>query len=201
MAVISLPNNLGIAEFAWGVIDYELEESSDATGASASRIIGPPRWTAHMVSKENMELDQAGLWEYIILSLRGDNVLALHDIVRVAPQGTMRGNPTLAAGLSIGDTSATFNSASGTLKRGDLLQFGTGFGTSQLVKVSADMTFPGTVNFQNPIRKAISSGSAVIWDKPVAYFRKVSRQSTLGTYRLDGLGQGDFSLDLVERFG
>lgn len=201
MSVITLPSNFGIAEFAWGCTDYELEENSDSTGDSASRIIGPPRWTAHMNSKENMTLEQAALWEYVTLSLRGDNVLALYDIVRLAPQGTMRGSPTLAAGLAVGATTATFNSASGTLKRGDLLQFSTGFGTSQLVKVAADLTFPGTVSFFNPIRKAIAIDAPVTWDKPVAYFRRINQAATLGTYKLDALGQGDFSLDLMERFG
>ena len=201
MAIITLPSNLGIAEFSWGCTDYELEESSDSTGDSAARIIGPPRWTAHIVSKENMSLDQAAKWENLILSLRGDNVLAMYDIVRTEPQGSMRGSPTLTSTLAVGDTSATFTSASGTLKQGDLLQIGTGLGTSQLIKVAADLTFPATVTFNNPIRKSIASGAAIQWNKPVAYFRRVNRAATLGTYKLDGLGQGDFAIDLMERFG
>lgn len=201
MATIAFPANLGVAQFSWGCIDYEMEESSDATGASASRIIGPPRWTAHLTSKEDMTLNQAALWEWLILSLRGDNVLAMYDIVRTAPQGTMRGTPTLASPLVVGAISASFTGASGTLLRGDMLQIGTGIGTSQLIKVANDVTFPGAVSFNNPIRKAITAGAAITWDKPVAYFRRVNRSATLGTYTLQGTGQGDFSLDLVERFG
>lgn len=203
MAVVALPNALKISEFALGVINYELEESSGNTGTTRARIIAPPRWAAHVVSNPDMDLAEASRWETLMLQLRGSNVLALYDIVRQAPRGTLRGAPTLTTSLAVGDEVATFGSAAGTLFQGDWIQIGTGFGTSQLVKLTANATAVAgsiTVNFANPIRKAISSGAALVWDKPVCYYRRTSRQATLGTYTVNIAAQGGFSMDLVERF-
>lgn len=203
MSVITLPTALKISEFAIGVIDYELEEMSENTGTTKARIIAPPRWTAHMVSNSDMTLLEASRWEAVILSLRGSNVLALYDIVRQAPQGTLRGAPTLTTTLAVGDESATFGSASGTLLQGDWVQIGTGFGVSQLVKVSADATAAAgsiTFGFSNPIRRTIAASAALVWDKPVGYYRRSNKSATLGTYTVNIAAQGDFSLDLMERF-
>lgn len=203
MSIIALPLNLAYNEFAWGVNTYELEESSDQTGNTATRIIAPPRWTAHFTSIHQMTLVQAARWEALMLSLRGGNVLALYDVVRYNPAGSLRGSPTLASSLAVGATTATFSSAAGGVKQGDWLQFGSGFGSSQLVKIMADADPSGgslSVVFENPIRKVISSGSVVVWDKPVAYFRRTSRSATLGMYDTSGTGQGGFSVDLMERF-
>lgn len=203
MSIVTLPNALKYNQFAWGVNNYEMEETADSTGDSAARIIGPPRWTAHFTSNDDMDLAEAARWEWLMLQLRGDNCLALYDIVRLAPQGTMRGTPTLAANIAVGDTSATIT-ASGTLKQGDRLGFGTGLGTSQLIIVAADAAASSgtiTFTFNNPARIAFSSGTSVIWDKPVAYFRRTNRAATLGRYSATSLSQGGFSLDLMERFG
>jgi hypothetical protein len=203
MAVIALPNALKISEFALGVINYELEEASAGVGSTRARIIAPPRWTAHVVSNADMDLAEASRWETLMLQLRGSNVLALYDIVRQAPRGTLRGSPTLTTSLAVGEEAATFGSAAGTLLQGDWIQIGTGFGTSQLVKLTANATAAAgsiTISFANPIRKAISSGSALIWDKPVGYYRRTNRQATLGNYTVNIAAQGGFSMDLTERF-
>lgn len=204
MSTITLPLNLKIGTFAWDVLTFEQEEMSDANGESASRITSPPRWMASITSNEDMDLDEASRWEAMILSLRGDNVLAVYDIVRYNPRGTMRGTPTLTSTLAVGATSATLSSASGTLKQGDWLQIGTGLGTSQLIKVAADAEAAAgsiTFSFNNPIRKSIAAAATIVWDRPVAYFRNRSKRSSLGSYSNETLGQGGFTLELVERFG
>lgn len=203
MSIIALPANLKYNQYAWGVIDYEMLESSDATGSSAARILGPSRWSLHFTSNADMDLAEAARWEYLHLKLRGANVLAAYDIVRKAPVGTMRGTPTVSASVAAGATSMSIT-ATGTLKRGDRLGVGTGLGTSQLIIVENDATAAAgtiTFDFNNPARIAFSIGTAITWDKPVAYFRKTNKQATLGTYSTEGTGQGDFSFDLMESFG
>lgn len=202
MNIITLPTALKIKEFVNGVVDYQLTESSDATGASKDRIIGPSRWSLHIVSNSDMDLAEASRWEALILSLRGAAVLAAYDIVRQLPRGTMRGSPVLAATLNVGDTTAQIT-GSGSLETGDWLQFGTGYGTSQRVKVMAPTSAISgtiTVQFSNPIRKAIAAGSTVTWYRPVSYFRRTNLSGSLGTYTVNIGAQGDFALDLLERF-
>ncbi len=203
MSVIALPANLKYNQYAWGVIDYELQEVSDTTGDSAARILGPSRWSLHFTSNPDMDLTEAARWEYLTLKLRGGNVLAAYDIVRKAPTGTMRGTPTISASVAVGATTMSIN-ATGTLSRGDRLGVGTGLGTSQLIIVENDATASAgviTFDFNNPARIAFSVGTTITWDKPVAYFRKINKQATLGTYSIEGMGQGDFTFDLVESFG
>ena len=203
MSIIALPLNLKYNQYAWGLIDYEMQESSNSTGDSASRIVGPSRWSLHFTSNPDMELAEAARWEYLMLKLRGDNVLAAYDIVRKQPVGTMRGTPTVSAPVAMGATSMSI-AATGTLKQGDRLGIGTGLGTSQLIIVEEDaaaVTGVITFSFNNPARIAYSAGTTITWDKPVAYFRKLNKQATFGTYSTEGNGQGDFSLDLLESFG
>lgn len=203
MAIVTLPLNLSYREFHWGVLDYELQEMSEPTGDTADRILGPSRWSAHLVSNDDMPLSEAARWEWLVLNLRGGNVLAIYDIVRKQPSGTMRGSPVLAASAAVGATSCQITTT-GTLKLGDWFGIGTGFGTSQLVKVAADaspVTGTLTVTFNQPLRKAYAAGTAVVWDKPVAYMKRMNKQATLGQYGVQGTGQGGFTIDLMERFG
>jgi hypothetical protein len=202
MSVIVLPTALSLKDYAWGVIDYSLMESSSISGAEAERPLSPPRWTAHLISNDSLTPSEAARWEALILALRGDNVLALYDITNQAPRGTMRGSPTLAASVAIGATSCQINTT-GTLLQGDNIGLGSGFGTSQLLKVAADASpvlSVLTVTFNNPSRRVYNSGSAVTWDKPVAYMRRTNKQATLGTWTDQGTGRGGFVIELMERF-
>lgn len=109
MSIVTWPDGLSIpAEFSLGQQRYDMTESSDSTGADAARLLGPPRWTVSLRSIEAMTLSEAGLWEAMLLQLRGRvNHLALHDPVRAAPRGTLRGAPLLNAAASAGATSIT----------------------------------------------------------------------------------------------
>lgn len=79
---------------------------------------------------------------------------------RPAPLGTMRGAPTLsAAAAQLANVISI--SGTGTLKAGDHLGI-----AGQLVRVMADATLPGAVEIQPRLRQAVTSGTAVIWDKP-----------------------------------
>lgn len=108
MSIVTWPTGLSVpASFTLGQQRYDMTESSDSTGADAARLLGPPRWTVSLRSVELMPLADAGLWEAMLLQLRGRvNHLAVYDPVRVAPRGTLRGAPTLNATVSAGATSA-----------------------------------------------------------------------------------------------
>jgi hypothetical protein len=151
MSVITQPTTIKLADFSFGQNRYDTEERSDSTGSEAARLLGPPRWTCSITSGEHMTLIEAGVWRAWLRSGRGKvNVFAIYDPVRQAPQGTMRGSPRLAAQLAAGAVTATLIGGTwGTLKRGDLLQFGTGVGTSQLVEVATDASPTGTGSTAN----------------------------------------------------
>lgn len=162
MALITYPTGLRVDSFAFGgQVTYDMAETSDATGDTATRMFGPPRWTASISSAINV-ITNASKWEGFLLRMRGKvNTLALYDIYCPAPRGTMRGAPFLSAVLAQGATTMTLNGASGTLLTGDWLQVNSGLGSSQLVKVVADavsnVPSPATVTWRN------SSSAAVTW--------------------------------------
>lgn len=211
MAIITLPTTLPLgAQVTWGQRRYDLTTVSDTTGTEQVRAMSPPRWTLGLQSPDAVSIasGQAAQWQALLLQLRGRvNVLAAFDPVRPRPRGTMRGTITLASTSAQGATSATVTAGSGqastTLLAGDWLQLGTGAGTSQLVMLTANATANGsgsaTINFEPPLRQAFPSGTAVTWDRPLAYFRATS-QATSWTYGAAGLTASGMALDLLETF-
>lgn len=201
MSVISMATTFMFG--AWGLeqIGYDMVESSDPTGADALRIFGPPRWKVSLSAPDDQSLTQAADWEVLVMSLRrGVNCLAVWDPVRVAPRGTLRGTNTLNGAAALGATTAAITGASGTLLKGDWLELGVrGPGTSQLVKVMADMTAPGTVTFEPPLRAGLLTGVAVTWDHPCFYARTVNK-STKWNYKTGNVNVDGFALDLLETF-
>jgi len=107
MAVITWPAALKPpAEFSVSQARYDIVESSDATGSQSARLFGPPRWRISLRSIDAYSLRDAGVYEAMLLQLRGGiNHLALHDPVRAQPQGTLRGSPALHATAAAGATS------------------------------------------------------------------------------------------------
>lgn len=114
----------------------------------------------------------AGTVEAFFFRLRGGvhRVRAWH-FSRPVPIGTMRGSPTLSASVARGATAIaiTGGTANSTLKAGDMLGL-----SGQLVMVADDITLngsgAGTVNIVHRIRATITSGTAVVWNKPTAEF-------------------------------
>lgn len=203
MSIITLPVGLELViGIGFGQARYDMVESSDATGAENARLFGPPRWRASLLSPSAMRANRAAQWEALVLRLRGSiNRLAVHDPVRPVPLGSMRGSPVLAATAAAGADTASIT-ATGTLLAGDWLQFGTGLGSSQLVKVMEDATASAgaiAVQFEPPLRKAYAAGTVVTWDKPLAYYRAIGNAPSW-TYSKNGLASGGFALDLLEAF-
>ena len=141
--------------------------------------------------------------ERLTLALRGSiNHVAAWDVGHPAPSGTMRGTPTLNAGVSAGATTLVLATGQpgATLLQGDKIQLGTGLGTSQMVMVLLDAVANGsgvlTVTTEPPLRLGFAGGTAVTWNRPRAYFKQSSARSTW-SYAPSGVVTG-MSIDLLE---
>jgi hypothetical protein len=204
MAVITLPTNfpLGVGS-GMGQARYDLVSRSDPSGAEQARLFGPPRWTLRLVQPPAMTTAQAGAWLATVARLRGKvNHLAAGNPAQRAPRGTLRGAIVLAGAHALGATTLSIGgTATGTLLQGDLLQVGTGVGTSQLVMVVADVATDGvgaaSVSIEPPLRTAFASGTSVTWDAPVAYFR-TSNEATQWSYGPAAAVVTGMALDLLE---
>lgn len=207
MAIITWPSGLALpAECGISQARYDMAESSDSTGHRADRLLGPPRWRMSLRSIDAFTLADAGVYEAMLLKLRGAvNHLAMFDPVRQAPQGTMRGTLTIdgshAAGAVAVNLAGGAGEAGKTLLAGDWLQIGTGLGTSQLVKVVTGGTADGSgdiaVTVEPPLRLAFSNGTAVAWDKPLAYYKQLGAPQW--SYRPAlRFKQSGFAIDLLE---
>lgn len=210
MAVITLPSALAIASRSgntFGQRRFDLVGAGDAAGTSQVRLFGPPKWAMSLRCPEGVTINEGVEWETLLLQLRGAiNHLQAWDVNRPAPRGTMRGTLTLSGAVAAGATTASITGGAGqagtTLRKGDPLQFGTGVGTSQLVRVTADATANGSgvisVTFEPPARIAFSGGASVTWDKASAYFKSTNDGSDWnyhGTQAMQG-----FALDLIENW-
>ena len=204
MTILTIDPTLFIGSFTMEQIVYDMVESSDATGAEAVRLFGPPRWKVSIGSGEIMNLAQGATWEAMQLQLkRGVNALAVYDPVRVAPQGTLRGNPVVgSAGVAAGVNTMPVSNMNGTLAVGDWLQVGTGIGTSQLLKVvqaATPVSGAASVTFEPALRYAFLANTPITWDHPVFYARSVGK-STRWDYQAGNLLQSGFALSLLETF-
>lgn len=179
MSVVNIPSSLPVAAdggFVWGQQRFDLTSASEQSGASQTRIYGPPRWTVSMRCPPYVTNAQAGKWESMLLKLEGrSNHLAAHNAARPYPRGTARGNMFLKVAAAAGSTSIqiTGGGVSGTLLEGDALQIGSGVGTSQYVVVTDDaVTSPSaaqTVTWTNTAAQTVTwtntAGQTVTWTR------------------------------------
>jgi len=208
MTIITPSTSIICGRFGFGQHRSDMTEASESTGATATRILGPPRWRLAMESPRQLSVVQLGIWQPMLMKLRGNvNHLAMWDVVQFAPLGTMRGTMTIsgtpAAGLNTVTITAGGGQAGTTLKATDWLQFGSGL-TSQLVNLTADAVADGSgvivVTFEPPLRIALTNGSAVTWDRPVAHYKLVNPDFMLN-YDPGYLTKGSVALDLMEQWG
>ena len=113
-------------------------------------------------------LEDGGAREAFLNRLRGVHYISAWHFARPAPIGTQRGTPSLSANVAQGASVLPLQGLTNgnTFKAGDMLGVST-----QLFQVADDVTISGTtanVNVVNRVRKALTSGNAVVWDKPVA---------------------------------
>lgn len=123
-----------------------------------------------------MNFSDAAQVESYINSMRGQvNTSPMHHMARPQPRGTARGTMVLAANAAQGAASIQISGvspANGTLLAGDMIGV-----SGLLLQVGADATAAAgviTVTLNNRLRKALTSGAAVTWDKPSIECRLMS---------------------------
>lgn len=95
-----------LAQLNIGQQRFDISEMSETTGHTATRLGGPPRWTAALRTLDAMEPAVSALWKAISVQLRGrQNHLALYDVTQPAPRGTARGSITLSSTAGAGSSS------------------------------------------------------------------------------------------------
>jgi hypothetical protein len=127
------------------------------------------------------------------------HLIAMPHLKLSAPQGTMRGSPTLqAAAAQLANTVNISTTSGATLKAGDMLGIG-----GQLCRVMANATADGTglmagVEIQPRLRVAKGLGTAVTWSAPTANFM-LKTPDGVPTVWSPGFTEGA-NLDLIEVF-
>lgn len=202
MSVILLPAGLKIHNFSLGQQTFDLTFQNGDSGATQSRILAPPRWTATLGANLVLLPAEAAAWRALLLQLRGKvNQLALWDRKNPTPKGTMAGSPVVASGLpvAVGDTVLNITTTAGaTLLQGDWIGLGSG-ATRQLFSVMSSATANGAgamaVTVEPPSRYAQAALSAVVWNQPMALFRRVDKDVQ---WFSTAEAEGNFTLNLIE---
>jgi len=180
--------------FSLQLVPYQRGSSSPYGGSMQVVDLLQDYWTA-TVSVPPMLEDDAAELEAWINGMRGMTQVAnLHHLARPWPRGTLAGSPTAAASAAVGAASISINTTAGaTLRSGDMLGVG-----GMLLQVALDCVANGAgllvVPIVNRLRKAVSSGAAVTWDRPTAAFRLITPVSVLYT---PGYAEG-VTLDFME---
>jgi hypothetical protein len=200
MSVITFPSALYAVRMSWAQQRNDTENRS-IFGAQAVEV-SAPLWVVSMEGP--MKNDTlAGEWKTLLMRLRGKtNQLALWDLMRTVPLGTMRGTLTFNTAPAAGATSLSITGGAGqagtTLLQGDLLGFGSGL-TQQVVMVVANATANGSgviaVTVEPALRNAFSGGASVVWDQPKVLFR---RSSSKAGWDYTTTVVSGFVLDLIE---
>lgn len=210
-SVITIPAGLLVGSgFGMGQQRYDQFDQSEADGSSDTRLRGRPRWVMKLAppAKLRNTMAEALLWENMVWALNGRvNVLAAYDFGRPNPiGGAWATTVTTSGALAAGATTVTLAFASGDngkqLQGGDKMQIGTGFGTSELVRVTSATVASGgtcTVTFDPPLRRSYTSGTSVTLNKPLGYFMNMTDRNTW-QYDGNGLLVSGFALDLLERW-
>lgn len=199
MAVIALPTDLRIASMNWGIQRKDVSFSSSF--GSQSTAISAPIWSVSIGINAQSDY-QSGAWQSLLLQLRGQtNQIAVHNVARPVPLGTLRGNIELFSSAGSGATSAIITAPGQgvkTLKRGDYLGVGQGI-TQQVVMVVQDMSMngvgQGTVVFEPPLRSTHLAATPLVWNKPTALFR--ATQKDFG-WQYSTVFVSGITLDLIE---
>jgi hypothetical protein len=177
----------------------DLTHSSPQTGATQSVVYGLPRWKAS-IEIERLRDSDIGAVKALLMKLKGQiNQLALWDLGRPAPLGTITGTLTLSSAAALGDDTLTITGGTNgqTFKAGDWIGIGSSQ-NQQLVMVTDDATVGSgtvTVNIQPPLRTAHLSGASVTTDKPKALFRLAN---PVQGWQYEGQYVSGFTLDLIE---
>ena len=199
MSVITFPSNVWVSRMRWEQMRMDLSHTSPQTGVSQSVVYGLPRWKVSL-EIDRMNEDDTGAIKALLMKLRGQiNQLALWDVGRPKPIGTITGSLQFGSSGSLGDTSITIAGGTNgqTFKAGDWIGVGEDQ-TRQLVMVTDDATVSSgsvTVNIEPPLRSNHLVSAPIIIDKPTALFRIAN---TAQGWDSEGQYVTGFTLDLIE---
>ncbi len=172
MTTIALPSTAAFqaAKFEAGYDANVFASQSPLDGSVQTVNLPGDRFRARLTLPAATSTDRADV-EGFFASLRPSqsfsaNRLQCHHLARPAPRGTLRGSPTLqASAAQLATTISIQTTAAATLLRGDLISLG-----GQTVMVTADATANGSgvmsATISPALRAAVSSSSAITWDKP-----------------------------------
>jgi hypothetical protein len=193
MSIITFPDDIWVTRMRWEQMRMDLTHTSPQAGVTQAVTYGSPRWTVSLEIDRSREAS-AGSAKALLMQLRGQiNQLALWDIARPTPLGTISGSATLSGNHLVGATTISLSGVSGTVKKGDWLGVGSGQ-TRQLVMVVADSN-ANSVTIEPPLRFSQSSGTSVVYNKPTALFRlSTARQG----WDSSGIYLENLTLDLIE---
>lgn len=194
MATITLPAGFSPRDFTMRLVTNQRSFSSPFGGSEQVVDLLNDRWSISLTMPSSSSADAARI-EAFVNAMRGmTNTCNLYHMQRKVPRGTMRGTPTMVADYPMGAGTIVINAVPGeTLEAGDMI------GVGGLLLMVAEHT--GTngagimgISLVNRLRKSISGGAAVTWDKPTAPFRMLSTGSV--NYQ-PGYAEG-VSLDFAE---
>lgn len=136
MAVIDLPEDLLISRMRWEQQNFGIHTSGPFGRQTLNN--GVPIW-AVSIEVDRMNEYASGRWKATMMKLRGSlNQLAVYDVARPVPLGTLRGNGvpfTLAAPVAQGDVSMQL-----TAGTSNLLTFPEAFDNAAWAKGNATVT-------------------------------------------------------------
>lgn len=171
MALITLPTIFEPAACTLTLYNTQRINASPFGGSEQALDLLNDRWMMSVELPPNSLATSAQLDAYIA-AMRGQvNTVEAWNFSRPAPRGTIAGAKTLSAAAAQGASSISIT-ATGTVLAGDML----GVGGLLLMAASDATSVAGviTVPIVNRLRTALSSGAAVVTDKPTAVFRLLS---------------------------
>lgn len=199
MSIITFPSNIYVTRMRLEQMRMDLAHTSPQSGVTQAVSYGLPRWKAS-IEIERLRDSDVGAVKALLMKLKGQiNQLALWDLGRPAPLGTITGALTLSNIAVLGDDTLTITGGTNgqTFKAGDWIGIGSDQ-NQQLVMVTDDATVGSgtvTVNIQPPLRSSHLSGASVTIDKPKALFRV---SNPIQGWDYEGQYVSGFTLDLIE---
>ncbi len=199
MSIVTFNPSLRVAKMHWGRADQDVPFRGPFGVQSMNT--AQPLWKVS-VNFDLLEESESGEYQSLVMQLAGArNNLALWNVGRPTPRGTLRGSPVLSSAANPGATSLAITAAGQagtTLLTGDYIGVGTTY-TQQVVMVLAPVTLDGsgagTVSIAPAIRFSQSASSAVVWDKPTALFRQ---QTVSSGWEYERATASGITLDLLE---
>jgi len=182
-------------ELQFGIVWNTQVFSSPLTQSVSTVEIPGARWKAQFRLADFEEAD-ATLVQVMLMQLRGRvNRLALYNLARPLPRGTIAGTPLVNGASQTGTSLAIDGCTVGTtLKKGDFFSV-----NGELKMATADSTVNGsgqmTLTFEPPLRAAPDDNDAITTTRPTALFMLESDEQMWSTK--PGV-RTDFTISLIE---